>query len=114
MNYPEFEQFTQIKDKHNPFATVYQLDDGSLFYIEPIFYTHMMGFKERVTHEEYQKIVDRIIEISKKNRRVVFVGTFDFPQTEVDDSFIFLEITDVTDPLQIYVEDKSRGSDYGD
>ena len=30
------------------------------------------------------------------------------------EGFIYLEITDVTDPLHIYVEDKSRGSDYGD
>lgn len=114
MNQVEFANYKQIKDEKNPFASVYQLDDGAIFYIEPIFYTHLQGFKERVTDVEYQKIIDRIIEVSKKNRHVVFVGTFDFPQTEVDDSYIFLEITDITDPLQIFVEDKSRGSDYGD
>ena len=114
MIYPEFEQYSQIEDKNNPFANVYQLDKDSIFYIEPIFYTHLKGFKERVTEEEYQKIIDRMIEVVKKNHRVVFVGTFDFPQTEVDDSYIFLEVTDITDPLQIFVEDKSRGSDYGD
>ena len=43
----------------------------------------------------------------------MFVGNFEFPQTEVEEH-IFLEITDVTDPLKIFVEDKSRGSDYGD
>ena len=110
----EFSSYKQIQDPKNPFASVYELDDGTTFYIEPIFYTHLQGFKERVTEEEYQRIIDRIIEVSKKNRHVVFVGTFDFPQTEVDDSYIFLEITDITDPLQIFVEDKSRGSDYGD
>lgn len=114
MNQVEFSSYKTIKDEKNPFASVYQLDDGAIFYIEPIFYTHLQGFKERVTEEEYQRIIDRIIEVSKKNRHVVFVGTFDFPQTDVDDSYIYLEITDITDPLQIYVEDKSRGSDYGD
>ena len=114
MIYPEFEQFKKIEDKNNPFASVYELDDGSIFYIEPIYYTHLKGFKERVSDEEYQKIIDRMIEVVQKNHRVVFVGTFDFPQTEVDDSYIFLEVTDITDPLQIFVEDKSRGSDYGD
>jgi hypothetical protein len=41
---------------------------------------------------------------------------FENPQTLTDDEegFIILEIFDITDPLKIYVEDKSRGSDYGD
>ena len=30
------------------------------------------------------------------------------------DGYVILEITDITDPLHIFVEDKSRGSDYGD
>ena len=55
-----------------------------------------------------------MIEIVRKNKKVVFVGNFENPQTEVDDDYIFLEITDVTDPLRVFVEDKSRGSDYGD
>ena len=49
-----------------------------------------------------------------KNKKVVFVGTFEYPQTEVEDDYIFYEITDITNPLKIFVEDKSRGSDYGD
>ena len=53
-------------------------------------------------------------KIVKKNKKVVFTGNFEFPQTETDEDYIILEITDVTDPLKIYVEDKSRGSDYGD
>ena len=114
MNYPEFEMFKIIKDEKNPFATVYQIDENTIFYIEPIFYTHLKGFKERIEPSDYQRIIERMIEVSKKNRHVVFVGTFDFPQTDVDNSYIFLEITDITDPLQIFVEDKSRGSDYGD
>lgn len=114
MMQPEFSSLKQLNDMANPFANVYELDDGSIFYVEPIFYTHLQGFKERVSEDDYQRIINRIVEVAKKNRRVVYVGTFDFPQTEVDDSFIFLEITDITDPLQIYVEDKSRGSDYGD
>lgn len=113
MNYPEFIDLKQIEDPDNPFATVYEYEDG-IFYIEPVFYTHLLGFKERCTKEEYDSIIRRILEVVKKNRHVVFVGTYEFPQCEVDDSFIFLEITDITDPLQIFVEDKSRGSDYGD
>ena len=75
--------------------------------------TSLKGFKERHTAEDYQRIIDRMIEVAKKNKKVVFVGNFENPQTEVE-GFIFLEITDISDPLKIFVEDKSRGSDYGD
>lgn len=51
--------------------------------------------------------------IVKKNRLVVFTGDFESSPTEAEGA-IYLEITDITNPLHIYVEDKSRGSDYGD
>ena len=52
-------------------------------------------------------------ELVKKNKKIVFTGNFENPLTEID-NYIFLEITDVTDHLKIFAEDKSRGSDYGD
>ena len=70
---PEFSQYKTLVDEKNPFANVYELDDGSIFYIEPIFYTPLHGFKERVNDEEYQRIIDRMIEVSKKIHHVVFV-----------------------------------------
>ena len=114
MKYPEFDCYRQEVDKDNPFSNLYFLETGECFYIEPVFYTQMQGFKDRHPIEDYQRIVDRMIEIVKKNKKVVFVGNFEYPQTEVGEEYIFLEITDVTDPLQLFVEDKSRGSDYGD
>ena len=72
----------------------------------------MMGFKE-LREKDYPRIIKRMEEVVKKNKRVVFTAEYENPQTEVD-GYIFLEITDITDPLQIFVEDKSRGSDYGD
>jgi len=113
MNYEEFSTFEIIEDKNNPFCNLYKIDDETYFYIEPVFHTQMLGFKERRTAEEYQKIVETIISVAKKNKKVVFTGNFDSPLTEAG-GFIFLEITDITDSLKIYVEDKSRGSDYGD
>ena len=113
MNYKEFDKYKLIEDNKNPFCTCYELETGERFYIEPIFYTHLMGFKEHYPNELI-RIIERMIEVVKKNKHVVFVGTFEYPQTEVDDSYIYLEITDITDPLLIFVEDKSRGSDYGD
>ena len=112
MTYPEFEQYQQVIDPHNPFCPKFLIDAEHDFYLEPVFYTMLNGFKDHHA-DKYQCIVDKMIEIVKKNKHVVFVGNFEYPQTEVE-GYIYLEITDVTDRLQIYVEDKSRGSDYGD
>ena len=113
MKYEEFRQFKEEKDSHNPFSKKYILDDGEVFYVEPVFYTQLQGFKD-LHKEQYHHIIDEMIRLVKKNKKVCFVGNFEYPQTELDDGYIFLEITDVTDPLHIFVEDKSRGSDYGD
>ena len=111
MNYEEFSQYKEITD--SKFVKKYECENGNSFFVEPAFYTQLQGFKDRHPIDEYQRIINRMIEIVKKNKKVVFVGNFEYPQTEVE-GFIFLEITDITDPLQIFVEDKSRGSDYGD
>ena len=113
MIYEEFNNFKEVKDPKNPFCNHYVLDSGESFYVEPAFYTQFKGFKDRHPDEVCQKIIDKMIEVVKKNKQVVFVGNFENPQTEVE-GHIFLEITDITDPLKIFVEDKSRGSDYGD
>ena len=113
MIYEEFKQFRSETDFNNPFCNHYVMESGEDFYVEPVFYTMLRGFKERHPNSEYQKIIERMIEVVKKNKKVVFVGNFENPQTDVD-GYIYLEITDITDPLQIFVEDKSRGSDYGD
>ena len=112
MKHEEFKHLKLIEDKDNPFCSLYELEDGSRFYIEPVFYTMLKGFKDH--HPElYQAIVDEIINRARKEKRVVYTGNYDCPLTNVED-YIFLEITDITDPLKIFVEDKSRGSDYGD
>ena len=113
MKYEEFSIYSLEMDKNNPFCNHYVMEDGEEFYVEPAFYAQLKGFKERHSESDYQRIINRMIEVVKKNHKVVFVGNFEYPQTEVED-FIFLEITDITDPLKIFVEDKSRGSDYGD
>ena len=112
MKYEEFKDYQIIVDEKNPFSTLYQLESGERFYIEPVFYTMLKGFKDHHP-DKYQLIVDEIIKRVKENKNVVFTGNYECPLTNVD-GYIFLEITDVTDPLKIFVEDKSRGSDYGD
>ena len=111
-DYEEWKHLKKSSDPNNPFCAVYSYPDGETFYIEPVFYTQLKGFKD-YQPTEYERIINEVIELAKKNHRVVFTGNFDCPLTQVDD-YIYLEITDVTDPLHIFVEDKSRGSDYGD
>lgn len=113
MIYPEFSEFRQEVDKENPFSNLYYLDSGECFYVEPVFYTHLRGFKD-LREKDFPRIIERMIEVVKKNKKVIFTGNYECPQTLTSDDFIILEINDITDPLQIFVEDKSRGSDYGD
>ena len=112
MKYIEFEHLKQIEDKDNPFSSLYKLESGERFYIEPVFYTMLQGFKDHHP-DKYPAIIEEIIKTVKQNKKVVFTGNYECPLTNVD-GYVFLEINDITDPLKIFVEDKSRGSDYGD
>lgn len=113
MIYEEFSYLAEIKDPKNPFCHKYMTCDGDDFYIEPVFYTQLRGFKD-LYGKEYQRILDELFRVVRRYHHVVFVGVYDHPQTEVGVEYVFYEITDITDPLKIYAEDKSRGSDYGD
>lgn len=112
MNFVEFSSYKQIVDKENPLINLYSLPTGELFYVEPLFYTHLTGFKDRVGGD-YQKIIDEMLRVVKVNKKVIFTGNFENPQV-IKEGFIYQEIEDITNPLKIFVEDKSRGSDYGD
>ncbi len=111
-NYPEWQDRKVLIDLRNRFATCYENDDGSLFYIEPQFYTYLQGYKA-LREERYQDILDQMDKIVRKNRKVVFVGQDDNPLVECEGA-IYLSAMDIADSLQVLVEDKSRGSDYGD
>ena len=110
--YNEWTSLKVIEDLKNPFSTLYAYEDGSMFYIEPVFYTMLKGFEEQ-RPGCIPSILEEMEKIVKKNRKVIFTGCFDNPLTRDDDAIV-LEIFDITDKLEIYVEDKSRGSDYGD
>ena len=113
MIYEEFNHLKLVEDKENPFSNLYYYESGECFYIEPVFHTQLMGFKDHYP-DDFYLILERMEEVVKKNKKVIFTGNFECPQTVADDDFIILEVTDITDPLKIFVEDKSRGSDYGD
>ena len=112
MSYEEFKEFKETKDPANPFTPHFVIDEECDFYVEPIVFTQLHGFKERHP-DKYDLIIQSMIERVKKQKKVIFVGDFENYFTEKD-GYIYLELLDITDPLKIFVEDKSRGSDYGD
>ena len=50
MNYEEFKEFKEITD--NKFVKKFVSNEGHSFYIEPSFYTQLMGLAERY-YENY-------------------------------------------------------------
>ena len=112
MKYEEFKEFKLEKDNSNPFTPHFIIDEETDFYVEPVVFTQMHGFQERHP-DKYDLIVSTMIERVKKLKKVIFVGDYENYFTEKD-GYIYLELLDITDPLKIFVEDKSRGSDYGD
>ncbi len=112
MLYPEFSQYEEFFDESAPLVHAYKTKGGHVFYVEPGFYEGLIGYKEK-RYDRFDEIMKGIDEVVKKNPRVVFTGNFESPFLEKD-GFVYREIQDIADPLLIYVEDKSRGSDYGD
>ena len=112
MNYEEFKDFELVKDESNPFTPHFIIDENNDFYMEPMVFTQLHGFKERHP-DKYDLIVSSLIDRVKQNHKVIFVGDFENYFTEKE-GYIYLELLDITNPLKIFVEDKSRGSDYGD
>lgn len=112
MKYDEWSKLDIVKDDNNPFTPMYVYPSGEMFFVEPAFYTQLTYLKQ-IYPDRYRSIIDEMERLVKQSKKVIFTHDYEFPLIKRDD-FIYLEITDVTDPLQIYVEDKSRGSDYGD
>ena len=111
-NYKEWSNLLQKEDPKNPFSALYEYEDGSVFYVEPIFYTQLQEFQQHYP-DSLSSILEEMERIVKMNHKVVFTGDYEAPFTQVEDA-VYLEIFDITNRLQLFVEDKSRGSDYGD
>lgn len=116
MLYKEFSSIKQIEDKNNPFSTLFEYDDGSRFYIEPIFYSYFSNFCDHYPDKK-DAVLKEMERVVKLNKKVIFTGmdeeTDEDPVTRAGD-YIIYTFFDITNKLQILVESKSRGSDYGD
>ena len=110
MKYEEFKEYKEVTD--NKFVKKYLTKSGNTFYLEPAFYTQMVGLFERYPEqkENFMSELNRQIEA---NKEIAFVYDFENPFLEYGNA-VLREFTDVTDACKIFYEDKSRGSDYGD
>lgn len=112
MNYEEFNELTPLQDEHTRYIRGFAFPSGEKFYIEPTFYTQLMIFKE-IQPENFDKVIRQLKKTAFERKNVIFVNDFEHPFIEIP-GFKYLEFTDVSDPINVYFEDKSRGSDYGD
>jgi hypothetical protein len=112
MLYPEFGQYKSYVDKANPLVNGYQTPEGHIFFIEAPFYEALSGYRDN-RPEDFDKIMKAIQVVIHNNPKVIFTGNFESPVLDKKD-YIYREIDDITDPLHIFWENKSRGSDYGD
>ena len=110
MNYEEFAKFKEITD--NKFVKKFLTENGNTFFLEPAFYTQMMGLFERYP-EEKEKFMNELEKQINANKEIAFVYDFENPFLDYKEA-VLRELTDVTDACKIFCEDKSRGSDYGD
>ena len=110
MNYEEFSQYKEITD--SKFVKKYECENRNIFFVEPAFYTQMIGLFERYP-EQKDNFMSGLNQIVLKNKEVAFVYDFENPFLDYKDA-ILREFVDVTDACKIFYEDKSRGSDYGD
>jgi len=112
MNYEEFHNLTLLNRNQPLLARLYSLSEEEFFYIEPVFYTQLTRILERFPAKE-KVIVNYMLEIVQKEKRVIFTGDYEYPLIDKD-NYIYRDIKDITDSLKIFVNDISRGSDYGD
>ena len=110
MNYEEFSNYKEISD--SKFVKKFLAKNLNIFYVEPAFYTQMMGLFERYPEQE-ENFMNQMDKLILNNKQIAFVYDFENPFLDYGDA-VLREFVDVTDSCKIFYEDKSRGSDYGD
>jgi len=112
MLYPEFGQYKSYVDPTNPLINAYTTKTGHTFYVEPAFYYALKAFEDKKP-ADYGRILSAIDRLVESCPHLIFTGNFESPVFSKE-GYLYREITDITDPLDIFMEDKSRCSDYGD
>lgn len=98
---------THLEDKANPFSALFLTEDGGRFYVEPAFYSQLLAIEEREP-TQLGYIIDEMLRLVKKNRRIVFTLDYMHPITRGIDDYIYLEIRDVVGNLKLYFLNSSN------
>lgn len=112
MNYPEWADRQLMIDLRNKIAKCYKNKDGSIFYVEPGFYKAFEALKN-IYPDRIDDVLRKMDELTSSNKKVVYVSDPDDPLVIVEKTK-YITIFDLTDSIGLLLEDKSRGSDYGD
>lgn len=112
MLYPEWKDRTLMVDLKNRLAKCYKNKDGSIFYVEPGFYKLLQALRN-VYPDRFDEVLKKMDELTSANELVVYVCDEENPLIDVEKAK-YITIFDITDSLGLLLEDKSRGSDYGD
>ena len=98
MNYEEFAKYKEITDSN--FVKKFLCENGNVFYLEPAFYTQMMGLFERYP-EQKENFMSELNRQINSNKEIAFVYDFENPFLDYGDA-ILREFTDVTDACKIF------------
>lgn len=94
MEYIEFKNLKiNTNSEYKNIVPSFILDDGSIFYIEPNFYTQLINLKFQFL-DKYDEIINSVLLITKKNKKVIFTGNYDSPLITLD-GYIYRDINDL-------------------
>ncbi|MCI6614382.1 MAG: hypothetical protein MR491_02320 [Mollicutes bacterium] len=105
MEYIEFSNLKQYKDKEYSYVNAYIIDDA-IFFIEPNFYTQLVYFKEYYK-DKYNDLINAILDTAKTNKHVIFTGDFESPVVHKED-YIYREIDDCLAKIKLTFDNKSN------
>lgn len=113
--YKEWEEKKIMVDLRNKFCTCYGNDDGSIFYIEPPFYSNFKNF-ENLYPDRIEDVLKLMEKLTRRHRVMIFTADEDDPITITSEHqhAVVATMNDLADRLNIIIDDISRGSDYGD
>ncbi len=94
MEYKFFKELERNKDEFLDKYSCSYIYKDSVFYIEPNFYTQLLYLENEFKGETFDKILNSILDISLRNKRVIFTGNFEDPLI-VKDGFIYRDINDL-------------------
>ncbi len=114
MEYKYFKELKKNKDEiYDKYSSSYLIED-SIFYIEPNFYTQLLYLENEFKGDTFNKILSSILDISKRNKKVIFTGNYNNPLI-IKEGFIYRDINDILNENKIIFDIKiNPDSDYKD